>query len=162
MLEPRMTASRMFYNANKFRDAYQIAMEPLCEEAGLPQTAVDILLFLANNPDYDTARDICRCRSLKPGLVSFHVDRLVVEGLLERREVPGDRRKTRLVPTDKAAGIIEQGRLLQKAFAARLLVGLSQEDLDHFSRCLAAFDRNIESIRKNGLPGPLERSEEIK
>ena len=151
MLEPQMTASRMFYNANKFRDAYQIAMQPLCEETGLPQTAVDILLFLANNPDFDTARDICRCRSLKPGLVSFHVDRLVVEGLLERREVPGDRRKTRLVPTAKAAAMIERGRLLQKDFAARLLAGLSPADLEHFSRCLAAFDRNIESIRKSGL-----------
>lgn len=151
MLEPQLTASRMFYNANKFRDAYQIAMQPLCDETGLPQTAVDILLFLANNPDYDTARDVCRCRGLKPGLVSFHVDRLVGDGLLERRDVPGDRRKTGLVLTSKAQAVIDRGRLLQKAFAARLLEGLNQEDLDHFFRCLAAFDRNIESIRKTGL-----------
>ena len=151
MLESQITASRMFYNANKFRDAYQIAIQPLCEETGLPQTAVDILLFLANNPDYDTARDICRCRGLKPGLVSFHVDRLVSEGFLERRGSPGDRRKTGLAPTPKAQPIIDRGRLLQKAFAARLLAGLSQEDLDHFFRCLSAFDRNIESIRKTGL-----------
>lgn len=151
MLEPHVTASRMLYNANKFRDAYQIAMQPLCEETGLPQTAADILMFLANNPGFDTAREICRCRGLKPGIVSVHVDRLVSEGLLQRQEVPGDRRKTRLVPTDKAQELICRGRLLQKAFADRLLVGLSQEDLDHFSRCLAAFDRNIESIRKNGL-----------
>ena len=151
MLESQITATRMFYNANKFRDAYQIALQPLCEETGLPQTAVDILLFLANNPDYDTARDICRCRGLKPGLVSFHVDRLVGEGFLERRDFPGDRRKTGLVCTAQAQGIIEEGRRLQKAFAARLMEGLSQEDLDHFARCLSAFDRNIESIRKSGL-----------
>ena len=151
MLESQMTASRIFYNANKFRDAYQIAIQPLCDDTGLPQTAVDILLFLANNPDFDTARDVCRCRGLKPGLVSFHVDRLVSEGFLERREVPGDRRKTGLICTPKAQSIIDRGRLLQKAFAARLLEGLSQDDLDHFARCLAAFDRNIESIRKKGL-----------
>ena len=151
MPEPKITASRMFYNANKFRNAYQIAIQPLCEETGLPQTAVDILLFLANNPGCDTARDICRCRGLKPGLVSFHVDRLVGEGFLERRDIPGDRRKTGLVCTARAQGIIEEGRRLQKAFAARLLEGLNQEDLDHFARCLAAFDRNIESIRKSGL-----------
>ena len=98
MLESQITATRMFYNANKFRDAYQIALQPLCEETGLPQTAVDILLFLANNPGYDTARDICRCRGLKPGLVSFHVDRLVSEGFLERRDIPGDRRSARPGP----------------------------------------------------------------
>ena len=151
MPEPKITASRMFYNANKFRNAYQIAIQPLCEETGLPQTAVDILLFLANNPGCDTARDICQCRGLKPGLVSFHVDRLVSEGFLERRDIPGDRRKTGLVCTARAQDIIEEGRRLQKAFAARLLEGLNQEDLDHFARCLAAFDRNIESIRKSGL-----------
>lgn len=151
MLESQITASRMFYNANKFRDAYQTAMQPLCEETGLPQTALDILLFLANNPGYDTARDICKFRGMKPGLVSFHVDRLVMEGLLERRQVPGDRRKTRLVPTGKAEAMIGRGRLLQKAFAARLLAGLDQEDLDHFFRCLGVFDQNMESIRKNGL-----------
>lgn len=35
---------------------------PLCERTGMAQGAVDILLFLANNPGLDTARDICLYR----------------------------------------------------------------------------------------------------
>ena len=86
-------------------------------------------------------------RGLKPSIVSFHVDRLVTEGYLLRRSVPGDRRKTMLLCTEKAAPIIAQGRVLQHSFAEQLASGLSEEDLAHFRRCIAVFDRNIERIR---------------
>ena len=147
MPEPMLTASVMFANAARFADAYHTAIAPLCASTGLPPAAADILLFLANNPGCETAGEICRMRGMKPALVSFHIDRLVSEGYLLRQPVPGDRRKTALVLTEKAAPVIEQGRRLQRAFADRLAEGLSAEDLAHFRRCVAIFDRNIEQIR---------------
>ena len=44
--------------ARKTALAYGAVCRPLCQELGLAQTAFDILLFLANNPTYKTARDI--------------------------------------------------------------------------------------------------------
>ena len=143
----------MFANAARFSDAYHAALSPLCAETGLPPAAVDILLFLANNPGCETAGAICRMRGLKPAIVSFHIDRLVGEGFLQRQPVPGDRRKTALVLTEKAAPVIEQGRRLQKSFADRLTEGLRAEDLAHFRRCVAAFERNIERIRTENPKG---------
>lgn len=147
MPELSLTAPAMFANAARFMDAYHTVLAPLCEQTQLPPAAVDILLFLANNPGHDTAAAVCRMRGLKPGIVSFHVDRLVTEGYLLRRSVPGDRRKTMLLCTEKAAPIIAQGRVLQHSFAEQLASGLSEEDLAHFRRCIAVFDRNIERIR---------------
>ena len=147
MPELSLTAPAMFANAPRFMDAYHTVLAPLCELTQLSPAAVDILLFLANNPEHDTATAVCRMRGLKPGIVSFHVDRLVTEGYLLRRSVPGDRRKTMLVCTEKAAPVIEQGRTLQRAFAEQLADGLSEEDLEHFRRCITVFDRNIERIR---------------
>lgn len=147
MSELTLTASAMFANAVRFTDAYHAVIAPLCEKTQLPPAAVDILLFLANNPGHDTAAAVCRMRGLKPGIVSFHVDRLVTEGYLLRQGVPGDRRKTMLLCTKKAAPIIAQGRVLQHSFAEQLASGLSEEDLAHFRRCIAVFDRNIERIR---------------
>ena len=95
----------------------------------------------------ETAGEICRMRGMKPALVSFHIDRLVGEGYLLRQPVPGDRRKTALVLTAQAQPIVAEGRELQRAFADRLAEGLSAEDLAHFRRCVAIFDRNIEQIR---------------
>ena len=147
MPEPILTAAAMFANASRFSDAYHAALSPLCAETGLPPAAADILLFLANNPGCETAGEICRMRGMKPALVSFHIDRLVGEGYLLRQPVPGDRRKTALVLTAQAQPIVAEGRELQRAFADRLAEGLSAEDLAHFRRCVAIFDRNIEQIR---------------
>ena len=148
----------IFSHANKMTQAYHIMLTPLCKETGLPPLAMDILLFLANNPEHNTAKDICCHKGLKPSIVSFHVDRLVTDGYLERREVPGDRRKTALVCTEKAAPLIARGRELQHAFAVELGRGLDQEDLEHFRRCVAVFDRNIDRLR--GSVPRAARSEE--
>lgn len=42
----------------KLTAAYNAVCKPLCRELNIPQTAFDILMFLANNPDYSTAGDI--------------------------------------------------------------------------------------------------------
>ena len=147
MTELTRTASEMFVNTARFLDAYHAVMQPLCTEAKLPPVALDIILYLANNPSYNTAKDICCHKGLKPSIVSFHVDRLVTDGYLERQPVPGDRRKTGLCCTEKATPLIAEGRRLQHAFALELARGLSDEDLAHFRRCVAVFDRNIDRLR---------------
>ena len=85
--------------AQKVALAYGAVCKPLCRELGLTQTAFDILLFLANNPSYRTARDIVEVRHIKANLVSVNVDKLVQEGYLTRLPVAGDRRKTALACT---------------------------------------------------------------
>lgn len=145
------TASRIFNAANRFIEAYHAVLQPICKDTGLPPMAVDILMFIANNPDSNTAGDICRCRGLKTGIVSVHIDRLVKEGLLLRQAVPGDRRKTQLVCTEKAGSIIETGRELQKSFAQKLLAGMSDADIEVFHNCLTNLSNNIENIRTSGV-----------
>ena len=58
--------------ANKTALAYSTVCKPLCQELGLPQTAFDILLFLANNPGLDTARDVCTYRALHRNGAAHH------------------------------------------------------------------------------------------
>ena len=143
MSEWNFTASKLFCNANKLIEAYQTVLQPLCKELGMPPMAVDILMFFANNPDSSTAKDLCQCRGLKPGIVSVHIDRLVNEGLL--------RRKQQLVCTEAAQPIIEKGRALQMDFAVQILTGLSEEDIEAFRRTLAVLGGNIERIQKCGI-----------
>ena len=44
--------------AQKINLAYNSVCKPLLHKFNLPQTAYDILMFLAKNPEYTTARDI--------------------------------------------------------------------------------------------------------
>ena len=138
-----LPAVRFYTYAKRFEEAYTTVMRPLTVELKMAQPAVDILLFLANNPGMDTARDICTYRHLKPSIVSFHVDNLVRQGYLERQDIPGDRRKCRLVCTDKAAPVIQRGRAVQEAFSRQLTEGLTPEELEICFRCFTVFGENM-------------------
>jgi DNA-binding MarR family transcriptional regulator len=128
--------------------AYEMTLLPLSNETDMPHTAISILLFIANNPDFATARDICEMRGLKRPNVSAHVERLVQEGYIERRAVPGDRRKDALVCTEKATNIVELGRARQIQFAEAVLNGISEEDRAVMERCFKTMNENIDRIIK--------------
>lgn len=132
--------------ARQLLEGYAAAMQPLCRREGLAPNGVDNLLFLANNPGLDTARDICTYRGLKPGIVSFHVEKLVQEGYLLRQPAPEDRRKCRLVCTRRAEPVVQRGRQVQEAFFRRMTAGLDPQDLAAFRRCLEGFQRNLSQM----------------
>lgn len=128
--------------------AYESMCKPLCHELKLPQTAFDILMFLANNPEYKTARDIVDIRKIKANLVSVNVDKLVNEGFLTRESTADDRRKTLLICTPKAQPIIDRGHLLQENFFKELLGNISSEQKETFFKTLEIIDNNLDAIMK--------------
>ena len=129
--------------ADKISRAYTRSCKALCHELDIPQTAFDILMFLANHPEYKSARDIVEIRRIKANLVSINVDRLVQEGLLVRREVAHDRRKVELELTEKAAPIVERGRVVQKQFIDTMLQGIDDTTLAAFRTALMQMEKNI-------------------
>ena len=131
-----MNAGKEF--AHKFARAYAAACKPLCRELKLPQTAFDILMFLANNPGYRTAGDIVEVRRIKANLVSVNVDK--------RETVEGDRRKTLLVCTERAQPVIERGRALQSAFFEQLFAHTDEEMRASFFRTLAVMDADLDAM----------------
>ena len=130
--------------------AYSEVCKPLCKELGLPQTAFDILMFLGNNPDYKTASEIVEIRRLKANLVSVNVEKLVQEGYLTRCAVAGDRRKTELLCTEKAAPILARGR--QKDFSESLFAGMDEARREAFAAALAEIESNLDAILEANEP----------
>ena len=128
--------------------AYNAMCKPLCKKFGIPQTAFDILMFLGNNPEYRTARDIVEVRDIKANLVSVNVERLVQEGYLKRRSVAGDRRKTELLCTEKAKPLIKEGRAVQLAFGEKLFAQVDEETRRVFMETLGSIGKNAEEILK--------------
>lgn len=139
----------MYFNIefpNKMAHAYSVMCKPLCQKMKLPQTAFDILMFLSNNPQYRTARDIVEVRKIKANLVSINVDKLVKEGYLERREVAGDRRKTELICTSQADSIIEKGRLVQKDFKDTLFNNMDDSMKEILFKGMEIMEDNLDRI----------------
>lgn len=132
----------------KFMAAYKAAQKKVCKAWNVPEVSLDILLFLANNPEYTTARDIVEVRSIKANLVSQHVDRMVREGYLCRKEVQGDRRKRDLSLTEKAMPIVEAGRRMQTDFFETLFHGVSEGEKQAFFEIMDRMSRNMDKILK--------------
>ncbi len=141
-----MNISDIFAVSDIMRRSYEAACQPLCRKLQIPQTAFDILMFLANNPQYHTASDIVQIRKIKANLVSFHVEKLVKEGLLERRPLLNDRRKIMLACTEKAKHITCQGKEMQAEFFRRITAGISQEELEAYRRTFDQIKGNAEAI----------------
>ena len=141
-----MKATEYLMLSRKTLSAYTKVCEPLLEKYDLPQVSFDIIMFLANNPEYKTAQDISEIRGIKKNLVSVHVEKLVSIGLLERGFVAGDRRKVSLSCTEKAKPIISDGLAMQKSFYDRIVSGISEEDWEAYKRINQQVIKNTMSI----------------
>ena len=120
----------------KLAAAYNAVCKPLCRELNIPQTAFDILMFLANNPDYSTAGDIVNVRKIKANLVSVNVEKLAKDGYIERTNIEGDRRKIRLSLTEKAQPIVGRGKQLQQSFLDLHFVKNTPEKKNNITKTL--------------------------
>ena len=122
-LEDAMTAIKMIAVGKKLANIYSELSQPLCKKYGINQSCFDVLMFCANNPENNTARDICAVRGIKSGIASVAVETLIQKGYL-----------IRTVPTEFAQNIISDGRVMQERFISTLKSGISPEEEEIFER----------------------------
>ena len=113
--------------SQRFRKYCDGQFAPLLAEADLTMREVHVLLFLANNPGYDTARDIVELRGLAKSQVSQAVELLAAEGFLLRTPDEADRRVVHLSITPAGLPLARECQTIQTACGQRLLAGLSEE-----------------------------------
>lgn len=141
-----MVQKNMIASLRSFIEAYESYCKPICRELGMPQMAFDILMFLANNPEFFTAKDICRMRGFKENIVSVNVNKLVSDGYLIRKPVEGDRRKVRLRCTEKAWPIVERGLNAQSSFSQAIRKNILPEDMLVFEKCMEIMLENAAEL----------------
>lgn len=139
-----------FTRSQGLRKLYGGLFTPLLARWSITQLEMDILLFLANNPDFDTARDIVEKRHLAKSHVSAGVDALAGRGLLERRRLAGNRKTIHLRPTEAAAPVIEDGQAVQRRYGELLLTGFSREEREELFRLLERVGRNVDAALAAG------------
>ena len=92
------------------RSLYSAQLDAVGREYGLARVELDILLFLANNPQFDTATDIVERRCISKAHVSQSVKSLEQRGCLERRYVGDNRRTIHLRLLEGAQAAVDAGR----------------------------------------------------
>ena len=129
---------------------YSSLFGPLLEKYGLTQLEVDILLFLANNPPFDTARDIVEKRHIAKSHVSAGVESLTRRGLLERFCQDGNRKTIHLRLTGQAAPVVEAGREVQRRYGRLLFDGFSDREQEQLFQLLERVGENVETALARG------------
>lgn len=125
---------------------------PLCKKYDINQTCFEVLMFLANNgTKYNTARDLCAVRGIKPGLASVAVETLIQRGYLARGADPDDRRVRRLFVTEEAAPLVAEGRISQMEFFRCVTQDIPKEELAAYRRTAEKLLRNIRKLDKEGM-----------
>ena len=93
-----------------------------------------------------TARDLCRMRSMKTGIVSVAIEQLTSNGFLERRTDSADRRIQRLCLTEKAIPLVEEGRAQRKRFFERLKQGMTAEEFEIYFHLTMKLQSTVEEM----------------
>ena len=107
---------------------YELLSGRVCDEYGLTQMEYDILMFLHNNPQHNTAAEIVKVRKSTKSHVSISLKNLESKGLVERIQSETNKKHIEVVLLDKAELIVEAGINAQKEFAQDVLSGLTEEE----------------------------------
>ena len=139
---------------------YEILMSSVCEKYQLRQMEYDILMFLYNNPQHNTAADIVRYRKSTKSHVSTSLKVLEEKGLIERRIDKDNKKRVEIYILDSADDIIKDGISVQQQFAKDMLNGLTADEIilckqifkkiyNNAEECIKAANKNGEKWRKH-------------
>ena len=140
-----------FDTMSRAQKGYARLLDPICKQWNLTRNELDVLLFLANNPELDRAVDIVTNRGMSKSHVSLSIANLENRGLLARREDPADRRVVHLILTEASREITDKGQTAQKLFFSYIHQGVTQEQIAlmvDFAKKVSENIRNIEEVIK--------------
>ena len=115
---------------------YELLSSGICDRYGLTQMEYDILMFLHNNPQFNTAAEIVKVRKSTKSHVSTSLKSLENNGLIRRIQSEDNK---------KAEIIVEAGLNMQKQFAQNVLNGLTEEEIH---MCISVFNKICSNAEK--------------
>ena len=128
-----------FWDQHKtITDYYELLAGRVCARYDLTQMEYDILMFLHDNPQFNTAADIVKVRKSTKSHVSISLKDLETKRLVDRIQSPNNKKRIEIVLLDDAIPIIEAGKNAQKQFAKNVLNGLTEEEMH---MCIQVFQK---------------------
>ena len=128
---------------------YEMKVSGVCEKYQLRQLEYDILMFIYNNPAYNTAADIVRIRKSTKSHVSISLKVLEDRGFIERRVDKDNKKHVTIHLLQLANEVIEDGKWAQKEFAQDMFEGLSEEEIKVFMNIFQKVYENAERMISN-------------
>ena len=130
---------------------YEKTMKTVCTAHALTMVETDIIAFLKNNPQKDTAADIVELRMLSKGAVSKGVEALIQKELIRRYPDTEDRRRLHLQLTDRSELILTDIERAQTEFWNTVFEGFSEEELEIHERLKTHMFENVRNAEERRI-----------
>ena len=136
--------------AENLRRLSHRSMRPLGEELGLSQLEMELLLFLRNNPELNTARDAVAYRGFAKSNVSTAVEALERKGWLTVEPDPDSRRVKRLRLRPEREGDLERLAACQNGIFRVLTADFTPEEAETLRVLLDRMGKNVTRALEGG------------
>lgn len=122
---------------------YTKICEEICIKHNLTQLELDVLAFLQNHPNQNTAKDIVEIRMFTKSNVSQAVEQLAKRGFIVGETDEKDKRKIHLLLQPETDTILKDIREVRKRFSEVIIKGFSVEEQELLGYFLLRISQNI-------------------
>ena len=130
-----MIPPNLWEHQNAIKSLYAKCVSSVCRKHGITRIELDILLFLANNPCFDTAADIVEIRYLAKSQVSSAIKHMEACGYLRKEYRENNHKTAHLHICDIAGDIVADGQRAQDRFFEIMTEGIPQGEIDSMRPC---------------------------
>lgn len=131
----------------KAKKTYKKFISPALNDLGLTHNEFEILVFLQENLEYNTAKDIVEFSGLSKGLISRSIESLLKKEMLTIKKDDKDKRIVRLYISNSAIETINFLNKISNDFCKLLLEGLKDEELISFDNILNKMIKNLNNLK---------------
>ena len=127
---------------------YAQRTKSICEKFSLTQMEYDILMFLHNHPQFNTAADIVRIRKATKSHVSTTLKTLEDNGLVRKIQSPDNKKRIEIELLEPAKKVIQEGLNVKTEFVNNLFQGLTEEEMRMWQSIFVKVCNNAEKCLK--------------
>ena len=118
------------------------------------------LLYVLWQEDGISSAELARRSGLAPTTLTSMLDRLERQGLIQRVPHESDRRRLKLVLTERAKSLQKQSESYSQEMTDIYYQGFSEEEIIAFEDTLRRVLENLQICEKNGFHSPKNRKDE--
>lgn len=135
--------SIMFTNVSRFKRLNERKIEKIMEKYDLRKIDVEIIIYLADCGEKDTAKDIALMEMFTKGHISQSVKRLNMNGYVSITQDEKDMRVQHLGLTEKTSVILEEMLAVRKEIEKCVFAGITHEEMQVMRK---VFDKMCDNI----------------
>ena len=128
------------------RNFYQRMLKPVCDRYGLTSAEMNVLMYLSENPEENTSRDIGEKMQMKKSIVSISLKDLQQRNLIRSEYTDGNRRSLHSFIEADALPIAEEGKKALAQYSDIVTRGFTKKEKENFVEILEKIKENISAF----------------